>query len=470
MSFRSIRLLFFGGAAMLACGGGAGGAEADSPYLRPVLTCVEMLMKEGTDRYGKEQSPMFSSVLDLRSHALPEAPPPLLTGQRPNDRAYPGANLQHDLHTLLLMPHLSEITRDPRFTQAADAYLEFFLRRCASAGNGLFPCGEHAFWDFRQEKVVAPIQEDLGHVPLEFWERAWRINPAAVEKHVRGLILHFMEGEGWVWNRHASIFGDKRPKDPAAFPRHGGFYVYQWTWLHTKTGDAQLLEWARKTSLAPQGLGHSVASLGISMLRANRIPGAPPNEDFEKRGRAFADRLIDPTKDRPAEGVVALFQKFGARTDDPTGPPTYGFWDLAYTASGGYGFIGAERIALNALSIHRLTGSEPHLRFAREVCEFYRTKPIPQRDGITPGKYAGILALALELYQIERRAEHLAFARLIADAALREFFAHGLVRAATGADYYEAANGPGLLLTELTRLHLILTGNPYPLPPSENDI
>src|SRR5688500_6731972 len=105
----------------------------DSPYLQPVLACIETMLKSGTDQYGPETSPMFSSVLDLETHRLPESPPPLLTGQRPGDRAYPGANLQHALHTLLLMPHLSKLTSQPSFVRGADAYLEFFLRRCTAA-------------------------------------------------------------------------------------------------------------------------------------------------------------------------------------------------------------------------------------------------------------------------------------------------------------------------------------------------
>ena len=100
---------------------------------------------------------------------------------------------------------------DDRYAKTADAYLEFFLRRAASVGNGLFPCGEHAYWDFLKETCTYPTHEDLAFVPREFLDRLWEINSKATEKHIRQLEMHFLDGDQWLWNRHASILSDKRP-------------------------------------------------------------------------------------------------------------------------------------------------------------------------------------------------------------------------------------------------------------------
>ena len=89
---------------------------------------------------------------------------------------------------------------------------------------------------------------------------------------------------------------------------------------------------------------------------------------------------------------------------------------------------------------------------------------------MTPGKFAGIIALALQLQEITGEKRYLEYARSMADDAVKELFSGTLCRGATGADYYEAANGTGVLMTELVRLHLVLTGNEYPLPRCENDI
>ena len=49
-------------------------------YLDATLRCLDTLIREGTDRYGSEQSPMFCSILDLKTRRLPEKAPPLLPG------------------------------------------------------------------------------------------------------------------------------------------------------------------------------------------------------------------------------------------------------------------------------------------------------------------------------------------------------------------------------------------------------
>jgi hypothetical protein len=451
----------------------------NTKYLAPVLGCLDTLIGEGTDRYGSEHSPMFCSVLDLKTRRMPDKAPQLLPGQRAADRAFPGGNLQHDLHTLLVMYHVSRLTGDRRYQQAADAYLEFFLRRCAAAGNGLFPYGEHAFWDFTKEKIGGlPIHEDLGQVPAEFLDHLWAIQPKAVEKHIRGLIGHFLEGPKWVWNRHASILDDKRPKAPAPFPRHGGFYLYQWAYLYTKTHDPQLLDWARKTAVVHDHTLHSMLSLGLSMLQANQLLGAEKLPEFDSAGRKFLQPFVEDKSNDIARGFISLFtmyewlaQGHSTRPKDyrPNPSRTYGFWDLLYTGSGGYGFLGAENLAIRCLCAHRLTGSRSHLEYARAVCQFYLEHPRPEIAGITPGKLAGQMALALDLYDLTREEKYRRFARDTAAFGLQALSSQGVVRAATGADYYEAANGVGLLLIELVRLHLLETGSDYPLPRSYND-
>jgi hypothetical protein len=440
------------------------------PYLAAVQQCVETLMRDGTDKYGAEHSPLFSSILDLETHKLPANPPQLLAGQRPQDRAFPGCNLQHDMHTLILMDHLSAITGKPEYAKHVDAYLEFFLRRCAGAGNGLFPCGEHAFWNFEKESVTTPIQEDLGAVPQEFLERMWKINPAAVEKHIRGLERHFLEGDQWVWNRHAAIFGDKRPRDPAAFPRHGGFYIHQWSFLFTKTGDQRLLELGMRTARAASGIDHSVGSMGIALLRAHAMlkDQAPP--EFSELGKRYADRLTKNDANDLDHGVLVMYKKLAAETNRLSSQSTWGFWDLLYSGSGGYGFLGAERYAVICLIAHRLTSSPQHLEFARRVCEYYMKHPRPAEARMTPGKFAGIIALSLQLHDLTKEERYLEYGKSLADDAMKELYAGGLFRGATGASHYEAANGTGALMTELVRLHLLLTGNRYPLPRCENDI
>jgi len=464
----SIRLLPFAYAIVLGCLAccPAGAEEpTTSRYLEPVIGCLDTLIEDCTDTYGSEHSPMFCSLVDIQTHRIPKKAPPLLREQRKSDRAYPGGNLQHDIFTLLAMYHVSRLTGEERYAKAADAYLEFFLRRAASVGNGLFPCGEHAYWDFLKETCTYPTHEDLAFVPGQFLDRLWEVNPKATEKHIRQLTMHFLEGDQWVWNRHASILSNKRPTRPAPFPRHAGFYIYQWAFLYSKTHEPELLELAKKTTDANKTVSKanlSVISLGLSLLRANEeLLGDAAIADWNTFGRQCLGPVVEATKDDPKQGRILMFVPYG---QEPQPNRTYGFWDKVYEGSGGYAFVGAEKLSLMCLCAHRLTGSREHLEYAKDVCDFYLRLTRPPKEPITPGKFGGLIALSLDLYDLTGNEKYLKFARQNADWAVDELYFNGLFRAATGKDYYEAANGVGPLLIELIRLHLLLSDNDYPLP------
>ena len=143
---------------------------------------------------------------------------------------------------------------------------------------------------------------------------------------------------------------------------------------------------------------------------------------------------------------------------------TYGFWDKVYEQSGGYGFVGAEKLALMCLCAHRLTGEPQYLQYAKDVWDTYQTIQRPKGVPITPGKFGGLIALSLDLHDLTDEKKYLDFACQNADHAIDELYSRGLFRAATGKEYYEAANGVGPLLIELLRLHLTINGIDDALP------
>ena len=72
------------------------------------------------------------------------------------------------------------------------------------------------------------------------------------------------------------------------------------------------------------------------------------------------------------------------------------------------------------LGIHRLIDSPKHLQVAEDICGFYLTHPRPSKDGITPGKIAGQIAMALDLYDLTGESMYLDYARENADFAIEE--------------------------------------------------
>jgi hypothetical protein len=205
-----------------------------------------------------------------------------------------------------------------------------------------------------------------------------------------------------------------------------------------------------------------VLSLGLSILRANKeLLGNEANADWDTFGRECLGPIVEATKNQPRKGRILIFVPPGEEAQPNR---SYGFWDKVYEGSGGYAFVGAEKLSLMCLCAYRLTGSEEHLQYAMDVWDAYQTLPRPEGEPITPGKFGGLMALSLDLHDLTGDAKYLTFARQNADCAIDELYAHGLFRAATGKDYYEAANGVGPLLIELIRLHLVLNSIDYPLP------
>ena len=79
--------------------------------------------------------------------------PPKIPGQRDGDRAHLGTNLIHDEPLLATMNVLAETESKPEYAEAVDRYLEHFARNCTDTATGLFPWGEHSFWQLIEERV-----------------------------------------------------------------------------------------------------------------------------------------------------------------------------------------------------------------------------------------------------------------------------------------------------------------------------
>ena len=106
-------------------------------YLYYARTCLDTLIAEGTDRYGETRSPMFASLLDMETHAIPDDAPPNVPGQRSGDRTLRGGNLFHDVMLLRACDAATALTGDPKYRDAASAYLAFFLEHCPQPGEAL---------------------------------------------------------------------------------------------------------------------------------------------------------------------------------------------------------------------------------------------------------------------------------------------------------------------------------------------
>lgn len=360
-------------------------------YLWYARTFADTLIEHGTDRYGKVHSPMFVSILDCRDLSHPGCEIPPIEGQRQNDRALLGGNLQHDLPLLMALEAFGDLTDDGKYREAARAYLAYFLDNCTSTQTGLWPWGEHAHWDMYKDEPGNTTHEHDGLPPRMFWELAWSLNPRAVEGEADGCINHVVNLETFDFNRHADITQTlPEPRSPGArfldFPRHGGFYVYLWAFAHSKTGDEKYLSWIkgmldhfetnthRQSGLmrmATKDRNREVGQLGSSVSTALTLLEAAPllkNEEQRRRCERMGRALIGAVASLPHK----LDERKFVTSCAYAGPAEQGklrWLEPGYTGQEGRGFLGGSaRLWVHA---YELTGSERCLDIAQAMAQYY---------------------------------------------------------------------------------------------------
>ena len=168
--------------------------------LAPVTRSLDALIAAARPYQG-----LFPSLLDRRTGAMLTSLPPAIPGQRDWDRAHLGSNLIHDEATLKTLYALAAASGRPDYAAAADAYLQRFATHCTETATGLFPWGEHSFWDLVEDRVgnscaltaerpmtASAIHDHLRQAPLWLWEKLWQFNPRCVER-AAGVAAPFAE-------------------------------------------------------------------------------------------------------------------------------------------------------------------------------------------------------------------------------------------------------------------------------------
>ena len=116
-------------------------AERSERYLEVVQTFADTLLEHGRDHYGPENTPLWAAMLDAESLSMPGAQGLANAGLRSAERAVGGSNLQHDVITIQALDRLSDVTGDPRYREAVEAYVQAYFDRAQLDGSGLLVWG-----------------------------------------------------------------------------------------------------------------------------------------------------------------------------------------------------------------------------------------------------------------------------------------------------------------------------------------
>ena len=450
------------------------------------------------DRYGG----LIPSILERESGAIPPSLPAPIPGQRTSDRAYPGCNLIHDEATLKTADALAAFLGRRDFAEGVSAYLQRFATHCTGTETGLFPWGEHAFWHLEDDRVGnsyllanpahkgGAIHDHLRQAPLWLWERLHAYNPRCVERFGEGLDFHWQEGEPREYIRHAAIEEQRRQRRGARacdFPRHSGFYIFDWAFAYTKTRrpdflgqiSAMLDYWWEKRDAHNLLLIESrspaddarfyrtnapgqTLSLAASLFEsADLLAALEPDlaRTMRERAHAYAEGFFAAPHD-PSSGVFVILSKQGSGEiveAMPVWGSVYGLWPVSY-------------VALTCLCVYRFTRDERLLRWAQEAGRHYAEVPFPEEHAV-PAMDTGLgIGLLADLYELTGERGWLDAGVHLAGESIARYFGGGIngekpaiPRGASGIDYYDAQMGPGFLLHGLARLAMLALGGACPL-------
>ena len=432
-------------------------AEPANPYRAAAQKYANALLAHGRDHYGPVHTPLFVQMIDLRTLEIPKqrtaAEWRAEMSHWKEDKNYTMwgkdrssvlwaqvSNLLWDTENIRLLDSLSAETGDPKYAQAADEYMRFFLQCCVSHTTGLFAWGEHMAYNVEDDAIHGPRHE-LQH-PDPLWNELWKINPEAVRGEIEGVYNnHITNKRIMAYDRHANYWNGLPERDQATILGYAGVYIDSFAFLSEKTHDPKYNEWARQLLLAFES-------------KSNADGLYPDNwTDRQKREEAYSFPIrpelatamyvaFQRTQDarwlndanRYLDACDRSFQAGKATGDDAATAPM----SFAQAAMLAYQFTGQPEYLnmANRYGAELLKRQQPHVQMASSLAESINT--------------------LRELYEVTGEQQWLDGARQLGDFSLRTFVRPSGLIVGTATvdrpDYYDTIQGSGALALALYKL------------------
>ena len=454
-----------------------------------VIDALELLIKAGSCFQG-----MFPSFMTLNDFQPYYGLPSKLPGQRGCDRAAFGSNLMHDHIVLRLCYELARILDKPALADGADGYLEYFATKCTATPTGLFPWGEHAYWNIVENAPGNawthtewgprrhPLHHDhLRQAPLWLWEKLWQFNPECVKRFAAGLDNHWERDrpDGRVtFNRHAYInewesYVSTSQTADFGFPRHAGFYIFDWSFVFGKTCDPEMRarivrmldhHWAQRNT---QGLlpmhgrwnVRQTLSLAVSLFESAKLvepADCKLAELMRERARVYADGFLT-AQDELANGRLVANLPLAAETQKTS-------LSVALNRDNS-GEGGGGSSALLCCGAYRLTGDQRFLDVGIRAARYFEENIPENTDDICPRECGMALGVYCDLAELTGDVElWRTAAEKVVEIALKRVWDNCLPRAHSSVDYYESQTMPGRLLYSAARAAFVFGKGESELP------
>ena len=398
-----------------------------SPYLPIIYKYADAMLEHGRDTNG-----VFFSALHLTALAPLTNRPPAPAGVREQDRVgygrqrLVGSNPQHDQNLLRLLYTLSDLSGKPKYREAADTELRWFMKN-----------------------EYAP---HLAKRPWMLWERCFAIEPKASQR--RGMPpLH-------------STYDVRR---------HSGFFVREWAAAYQRepnevrlTGIDRLLDTLvepAKPTTEPTRYGADISnslsdlSLAIDTAASRLVP-----EPYASKWRKFVEE-----KDRVFCSLPHDLKTTGGFiTGNPEGTEADRHTPLWTSRNGG---PTTAQVAMMCVSRYENSGNIAYRDLVHAAADAYlKSMPAPE-DDVWPMTFGHAISLQVAAWRSTAQQKYLDRARELADFAVKHFFDQGpLPRASLKSTHYESITGPDTLALGLVELHLhILAITAVRYPPNTID-
>lgn len=412
-----------------------------SPYLPIVYRYADTMLERGRDSYGPEKTGLFLSALDRATLSpltnRPSAPPGVREEERVGRKDGPlaGANPQHDENLLRLLYTLSELSTKPKYRDAADAELKWFLGKGRSRSPDWLAWGGNMSWDVMADEPLTsgPANGTPGFFrPWLLWDRCFDLAPEASKRLALGL--------------------SRQVGDPSSdvFDRQAGVYIRTWAVAYARTKDDQFIKaiavLLERLERRAEPKTSSILSLAIDCDgAAHRVP-----EPLAARLRALAAReddvfcaLAHDLKDTggflTSVGKVAA-QGGGQRT-------------LLWKA--GYGNTTTAQVGLMCVSRYDNTGKVGYRDLILAAADAYLNSVPADSEDAWPVTLGQAISLEIAAWRHGANPRYLERARTFADLAVKEFWGtNALPRVSSRSEHYEAITGADTLALALLELHL----------------
>lgn len=429
-------------------------------FLDVVRRYADTMLDRGRDTYGAQKTGLFLSALDRTTLGPLASRPAAPTGIRRADRAGPpgealvGANPHLDENLYRILYTLTEVTGDARYAKAADESLTWFFNNAQSKATGLFPWGEHMFWNVLTDEFGTGMAGDPKKVamhefarPWMLWDRSYELAPEPCRRFALGLWEHQIANhETGGFDRHALYFRHG-PADGKDFPRHAGFYIAAWGHAYKRTKDETFLKaievlLARFEKKRKGAGGKESVTIGPLDTEAAAACVPDPVSTHLKEFAAYEDKLM------LGEGWKA---------GDPPLTPT---WQAGY----GEGNVLSLQ-AMGALARYEQCGKAGYRDRVVAIADAYRGARPGENEDVWASTFGHVISTEVAAYRITKRKEYLDEARAFAQMAVDVFWGDSpLPRASFKTGHYETLTGGDSLALSLLEVHAAMHDLKTPIP------